>query len=220
MPTVRTENKSDKAYNVIEAMIAFQELAPGAMVSEALLMETTGFGRSPVREALQRLARDRMVIIQPNRGVLVPAISADAQLKLLEVRRTLEVLAVRLASHRATTEQRESMLELATKMEDSVDEHIAVFGGLLKRDHELVTAATFNDFVLAAMAPLQGLSRRFWFSHMRDVPAELQIGAQFHGAILRAICCGDETEAQAAALRLNEYLIDFTYRTLGTPNLP
>ncbi|MDK8008617.1 GntR family transcriptional regulator, partial [Escherichia coli] len=62
-------NKMNQAYEAIESMIIFQDLAPGSMVSEAQLMELTGFGRSPVREALQRLANDRLVEIYPYKGV-------------------------------------------------------------------------------------------------------------------------------------------------------
>jgi DNA-binding transcriptional MocR family regulator len=51
-----TINKADQAYDKLERMITFQELAPGSMVSEGTLMELTGLGRSPVRDALQRLA--------------------------------------------------------------------------------------------------------------------------------------------------------------------
>ena len=60
-------------------------------------MELTGLGRSPVRDALQRLAWERMVEIHPRRGVIVPPISVEVQLKLLELRRSVEELAVRMA---------------------------------------------------------------------------------------------------------------------------
>ena len=69
-----TINKADQAYDKLERMITFQELEPGSMVSEGTLMEFTGLGRSPVRDALQRLAWERMVEIHPRRGVIVPPI--------------------------------------------------------------------------------------------------------------------------------------------------
>ena len=67
-----TINKADQAYDLLEGMITFQGLEPGSMVSEGTLMELTGLGRSPVRDALQRLAWERMVEIHPRRGVIVP----------------------------------------------------------------------------------------------------------------------------------------------------
>jgi DNA-binding GntR family transcriptional regulator len=210
-------NKSDQAYEALERMITFQELSPGAMLSESILMEMTGLGRTPVREALQRLARERMVEIHPQRGVFVAPTSVEAQLKLLELRRTMEELAVRLAAHRADTPQKEGMLQLADDLENVDGTDVRAFGKLLKRAHELIVTAADNDYLLVAMAPLQGLSRRFWFANLKDTQRELRIAGELHGAILRAICHGDENEAAGASLRLNDYLIDFTYRTLRKP---
>jgi DNA-binding GntR family transcriptional regulator len=72
---VLTEGKAAQAYREIERLIVFQEIAPGALASESMLMEKTGLGRTPVREALQQLARNRMVEIHPNKGVLIPPTS-------------------------------------------------------------------------------------------------------------------------------------------------
>ena len=94
-----SQGKAGQAYQRIEQLIVSEELAPGNLVSEAVLMEKTGLGRTPIREALQQLARNRMVEIHPNRGVLIPPASVEAQLRMLEVRRVLEALAVRLACH-------------------------------------------------------------------------------------------------------------------------
>ncbi|PXY37013.1 GntR family transcriptional regulator [Prauserella flavalba] len=195
-------------------MITFQELPPGSLVSEARLMERTGLGRTPVREALQRLARERMVEIHPSQGVFVAATSIEAQLKVLELRRSLEELAVRLAAHRATTAQRERILELAEVLAAFDGDDPQEFGDLLKQTHTLIVDAAHNEFISLSMAPLQGLSRRFWFAHLRDPKTELHEAADLHGQILRAICHGDETKATDASLQLNDYLTDFTYRTL------
>jgi DNA-binding GntR family transcriptional regulator len=210
-------NKSDQAYDALENMIMFQELAPGTMLSEALLMQLTGLGRTPVREALQRLARERMVEIHPNRGVFVPPTSVEAQLKLLELRRTVEELAVRLATHRADAPQKQAMLQLVADLERSDHGDVKKFGELLKQTHRLIVTAARNDYLLVAMAPLQGLSRRFWFAHLRDPAKELRKAGELHGAILRAICDGNDDEAAAASLRLNDYLVEFAYQTLKQP---
>ncbi|WP_162794646.1 GntR family transcriptional regulator [Nonomuraea lactucae] len=207
-------NKTDRAYQAIESMITFQELAPGSLVSESMLMERTGLGRTPVREALQRLARERMVEIHPNRGVFVPPASIEAQLKLLELRRTLEALAVRLATHRALAEQKRQMLEVIEQFSDDVLD-VRSFGAILKRAHALIVDAAHNEYLSVAMAPLQGLSRRFWFAHLKDPESELRTASRLHGDILGAICRGDETEAVTASTRLNDYLVDFAYATLN-----
>jgi DNA-binding GntR family transcriptional regulator len=64
------------------------------------------------------------------------------------------------------------------------------------------------------MAPLQGLSRRFWFANLRDVAADLRGGADKHIAILRAIHAQDAEAGAEASLALNDYLVRFAHRTL------
>lgn len=207
-------SKSDQAYEALESMITFQELAPGSLLSEAALVERTRLGRTPVREALLRLAEQGMVEVHPNRGVRVAEISVESQLQLLEVRRNLEELAVRLAANRSMAGEREAMLELAGTLDRFDSEDIHSFAPLLKRSHQLVATGAHNAYLELAMGPLQGLSRRFWFANLRDVAAELRRGADRHVAILRAVPTGDAGEAARASLQLNDYLTDFTYAVL------
>jgi DNA-binding GntR family transcriptional regulator len=208
------EAKAVSAYRQIERMIVFGELAAGTLVSEAVIMDKTGLGRTPVREALQLLARNRMVEIHPNRGVLVPAASVEAELKLLELRRVLEVLAVRLASERARPAERDAMLHMVT----CIDRHgqtLIEYADTITGTHDLIVAAAHNEHLSDAMAPLQGLSRRFWLMHVVDEETEIKSGSSLHSALLHAIHARDADKAEQASLALNDYLIDFSFRTLG-----
>ena len=81
---------SDQAYEGLEEMIVTLRLEAGAVLSEAELSEKLGIGRTPIREALQRLAREGLVLILPRKGILVSEINPGKQLLLLEVRRELE----------------------------------------------------------------------------------------------------------------------------------
>lgn len=211
---MESTNKAQLAYDAIEQLIIFQELTPGSLVSEAQLMDLTGLGRTPVREALQRLARDHMVEIHASRGVLVPPTSIEAQLKLLELRRTLESLAVQLATHRADTTQKARMAALAEDLTTLDPPTTRSFAALLKQAHKSIVAATQNEFLETAMAPLQGLSRRFWFVHIVETEKELRLAAALHSSILLSICHGDDQKAISASIGLNDYLVDFAYGTL------
>lgn len=210
-------NKADQAYELLEEKITFQELAPGQLLSEAMLTELTGLGRTPVREALQRLARERMVEILPRRGVFVATISTEEHFRLLELRRAMEDLAVRLAVFRSETRQKESMVELSGRLDAFEGDDVRAFAMLLKSVHGLVTAAAHNDYLQLAMAPLQALSRRFWFAHLPDVTTHLAQAARLHSTILQAVAHGDESVAVAASHHLNDYLIDVTYQALSAP---
>jgi len=211
-----SEGKAAQAYRAIERMIVFQEIAPGALASESQLMERTGFGRTPVREALQLLARNRMVEIHPNKGVLIPSTSVEAELRMLELRRVLEGLAVRLAASRASDEVRERMAAMVALLaEDAFT--LEAYAETVKDTHDLIVAGAANDYLADAMAPLQGLSRRFWFTHVVDQQAEITAGARLHTDILQAILANDADAAEAASHALNDYLVDFTYDALGPP---
>lgn len=208
-----SQGKAGQAYQHIEQLIVSEELRPGTLVSEALLMEKTGLGRTPIREALQQLARNRMVEIHPNRGVLIPPASVEAQLRMLEVRRVLEALAVRLACTNASSVELERMnatVDVLSADSMSLDQYSQV----LKETHQMIALAAHNEYLADAMAPLQGLSRRFWLAHVRDEPNEVGRGSILNIAILRAILRRDPDAAEQASITLNDYLVDFAYRTI------
>jgi DNA-binding GntR family transcriptional regulator len=213
---VLTEGKAAQAYREIERLIVFQEIPPGSLASESMLMERTGLGRTPVREALQQLARNRMVEIHPNKGVLIPATSVEAQLRMLELRRVLEALAVRLACHRATSGIRQQMTDMVDLLAQDAFT-LEAYAETVKDTHQLIVAGAANDYLSDAMAPLQGLSRRFWFTHVVDHQAEITAGSKLHTEILQAILERDPDTAEAASHALNDYLVDFSYAALGTP---
>lgn len=206
--------KAGQAYRSIEHMIVFQELTPGELVSESFLMERTGLGRTPVREALQQLSRNRMVEIHPNKGVLIPPTSVEAELRMLELRRALEVLAVELACRNA---QRPDRVEMTVMLDRLVEGGFTLrtYADTVKGTHDLIVASAHNEYLADAMAPLQGLSRRFWLNHVVDEETEIKAGSSLHTAILRAILDRDEEAATAASYELNDYLVEFSYATLG-----
>jgi DNA-binding GntR family transcriptional regulator len=127
-------------------------------------------------------------------------------------------MAVRFATFRAQTRQKERMLALVAEFEAFEGTDVRRFATLLKGSHALIVEAAHNEYLQLAMVPLQSLSRRFWFAHLPDVARELRTAAELHGGLLRAIAHGDESAAVAAALKLNDYLTDLTYGALGAPD--
>lgn len=211
-----TANKTEIAYNLLEKMIIFRELEPGSMVSEKQLAESLELGRTPVREALQRLSYERMVEIHPRRGIQIPLISVESQLKILEVRRDIEALCVRYAAARASVDEKQQMQELASRLEQCAtkgDEE--EYANLLKNIHKVLVKAARNEYLQLAMAPLQGLSRRFWFAYKNDT-SDLAEASSLHASVLRAVCHTDNEEAVAASHRLNDYLTDVAYRSISS----
>ena len=204
---------SERAYADLEEMIVTLKLAPGAAVSEQELAQRLGIGRTPIREALQRLAREGLVAILPRRGILVSAIDVKRQLRLLEVRRELERLIARSAARRATDEERRQFQDVAARFQESarVNDDLA----FMRTDREfnsLCSAASHNEFAAGAMSLMHSLSRRFWYIHYKRA-ADMPLTAKLHANIARAIAKGDGDAAAAASDKLIDAIEKFTRDT-------
>jgi DNA-binding GntR family transcriptional regulator len=93
---------SEEAYEQIKDKIITLELEPASVIDEQALMEQLGLGRTPVREALQRLSADGLVHIVPRRGMFVTDISITDLQQIIEVRIALTGFCARLAAQRIT----------------------------------------------------------------------------------------------------------------------
>jgi DNA-binding GntR family transcriptional regulator len=200
------ETLSDRAYRLIEEDIVTLALAPGAVVSEATLSTRLGIGRTPIREALQRLAREHLVQILPRRGIVVSEIDVVKQLRLIETRRALERLLARSAARRATRVEREAFAALAVGMDEAAAAQDDL--GFMRHDRAfnlLLLDAAGNEFAASAMGLMNGLSRRFWFAHHKAM-ADLPLTARLHASIARAIAEGVPETAGTASEALVDYI--------------
>ena len=194
-------------------MIVTLKLLPGAAISETALSQTLGIGRTPIREALQRLARESLVAIFPRRGIFVAEINLKKQLRLLEVRRELERLIARSAARRATDAERAGLNQLAVRFEAAakINDDVA----FLRTDREfntLCSAAAHNEFAALAMGLMHSLSRRFWYIHYKQA-ADMPLTAKLHANIARAIAAGDEERAAKSSDKLLDAIVKFTRNT-------
>ena len=207
---VPTPSLTDRAYAEIEELVITLQLAPGSAVSEADLQAWLGIGRTPIREALHRLAREKLVTILPRRGIIVSTIDVSQQLLLLELRREVERLIARSAARRASDAERAAFVELAdrfgaaSKANDDVE-----FMRVDRAFNVLCSRASHNAFAENAMGLIHSLSRRFWYAHHR-VAGVMPLTATLHASIARAIAAGDEERAAKASDRLLDAIERFT----------
>lgn len=211
----RSGSLTDQAYSDLEELIVTLKLPPGGVVSEAALSQRLRIGRTPIREALQRLARERLVTILPRRGILVSEINVKNQLRLLELRREVERLVARSAARRATPAERTRFLEIARVFEKSArgDDELG-FMRVDREFNELSVLAARNEFAAGAMSLVHSLSRRFWYIHYQQA-ADMPRAAKLHADVARGIGRSDEKAAAAASDRLLDYIEQFTRGTLG-----
>ena len=205
---------TEQAYSQIEEAIVTLQIPPGSAVSELALSEMTGIGRTPIREAIQRLAREHLIVILPQRGLLVPEIDVKKQLKLLRTRREVERLVCRTAAKSAMHKERELFAQLAAEFEEAASANDDV--GFVRLDREfndLCVTAARNEFAEGAMRLMHGLSRRFWYYHYKQA-ADLPKMARLHGAVAKAIADGDVDRAGRALDRLLDNIEAFTRATI------
>jgi DNA-binding GntR family transcriptional regulator len=197
------------AYEVLEDLIVTQVLTPGSTVTEEELAQRTGIGRTPIREALQRLAREGLVSIRPRSAIVILEMSHARQLQLLETRAALQEQTVRLAARRADVDRRARMLQLAQAVEDAATIGDGELYLRISRDiHNVLCEAAGNEFLQRFMGSLYTLSRQFSFTHLREV--DFPRAAATHAAILRAVAARDEDAAAKASGRMMAFLLEFT----------
>ena len=198
-----------EAYEKLEEMIVTQALAPASTVTEQYLSELIGIGRTPIREALQRLAREGLVLIRPRAAILILEMSLDRQLQLLEARGAIQQLTIRLAANRANVEERSKMLILAAAIDDAAKIGDSALYLHVARDvHNLLCKASHNEFLSDCLSSLYSLSRQFYFKHIHKV--DLHQAATTLSDILRAVAALDEKAAVKASDRMIKYLLQYT----------
>jgi DNA-binding GntR family transcriptional regulator len=205
---------TEQAYRQLEEQIVTLRLKPGEFLSEHALSANLSIGRTPIREALQRLAREGLVTILPRKGILVSETDPRKQLLVLEVRRELERLLARLGAQRASSDQRQRLREIAEGMDRAAKSNDDI--AFMRLDLELnllISAAAHNDYATRAMRSLHGHSRRFWYLHYKQA-ADLPLCARLHAAQARAIADGDAKRAAEASDRLIDYTQTFTRATV------
>ena len=206
---------TDRAYAGLEEMIVTLQLAPGTAISESDLSAHLGIGRTPIREALQRLAREKLVSIFARRGIFVSPIDVASQLRLLETRRELERLISRSAARRATDDERARFRGLAAAFEAAATKNDDITFMRIDREfNQLCSAAAHNEFAAGAMSLMHSLSRRFWYLHYKQA-ADMPLTAKLHADIARAIAAGNEERAAKTTDRLLDTIEKFTRSTVS-----
>ncbi|MES2784683.1 MAG: GntR family transcriptional regulator [Pseudomonadota bacterium] len=206
---------AEQAYQRIEEQIITLQLAPGTILSENGLSESLEIGRTPIREALQRLAGEGLVQILPKRGVFVTETNIRTQLRLLELRREVQRLLATLAAERASAEEKTGFARIEAGLIRAAEHHDeALFAQLDRELDERMWEAARNEFIVKTMALMRGLSRRFWFEHYRRA-GDLPLAATLHAKIAKAIGKGDAKGAAVASDRLIDYIESFSRETIG-----
>ena len=202
------------AYHRLEEKIVRLEFQPGSTVTEKDLAQSIGIGRTPVREAVQRLASAGLLVVLPRRGIRVTAVDAETVLRLLEVSRGLDDAVARGAAVRATPQQRVDFKRLAADFDAAAA--ICDPVGILRADSEfdnLCMAAMNNEHATKMYRLLHPVTRRFWFTHHHRFD-DVSIGPRRHGEAARAVAAAEPDRAALTFSLINDHLEDLVRTTI------
>jgi len=215
---ISTVSLSEQAFQAIRQMIVTLELAPGAIVREDALQQRLGLGRTPIREALQRLVRDQFVSIIPRRGMFVSSVDVSELSTLYETRAILEPYVMRLACARGRAADWEAMAAaLARANADSTPTELLEID---RECREIVWTAAGNRFLVDTLDMLYAQSDRLWHLYLADVAA-LDDVIDEHRAIHAALVDGDADRAadliESHMREFNDKIGDAVRRRLAPP---
>ena len=186
---------SEKAYQLIKEKIITLNLAPLSVIDEKSLTEELGLGRTPIREALHRLAAEGLVFIAPRRGMFVADISLTNLQKIFEIRMMLEGFCARLAVQRGTEEQLARMEKVAQEISEVGEEDSKALMALDGQFHELLYSASDNEFLSDILKRLLALSFRIWY-FVLDRLGNVYGAMEYHLRLVGALKARDEELAE------------------------
>lgn len=185
---------ADRAYYAIRELIVTLELPPGAVVREPELTEQLGIGRTPVREALRRLAQERLVEVFPRRGMFVTKVDVRDLARLCEVRLALEPEAARLAAERATQADLAELREVLAELDGGRKRDPRALIDLDERIHRAIYHASHNPYLAETLEQYYAHALRIWMVALARTDIGAAVGG--HHAVLEAVVRGDGARAE------------------------
>jgi DNA-binding GntR family transcriptional regulator len=197
---------AERAYHELRDRIVTLRLPPGTALREDALMRELAIGRTPLREAVKRLALENLVAVQPRRGTFVTPVEAADIVHITEVRAELEGYAAELAALRMDGDTRVLAEDLRQEIVDlqRVDDQ----DGLMRFDeriHRFTWQASGNPYLIDTLERYFTLSLRVWYLVLDRVPG---LGHAVHdqAALVEALLDRDGTRARAI---MREHVLAF-----------
>jgi GntR family transcriptional regulator, rspAB operon transcriptional repressor len=192
---------SERAYGLLRQMIVSMKLEPGAPIDEKRMSLLLGLGRTPVREALLKLADQKLVEIMPRKGTFVAPIRLQDLRAVEEVRWHLESLAARWAAQRIDADELLALRHLVDDATAGVFQHLADWDVEVDRTfHLLVAAAAKNPFLAEQLERLYDHSVRLLYA-TRSTMAPMVEELSDYRALIEALAARSPDDAVAAIQR-------------------
>jgi DNA-binding GntR family transcriptional regulator len=214
-PRRRDRSLFELAYERIEDMIVNCRLRPGQALAMQELQELTGIGRTPLHQAVSRLAADTLIIVRPRYGLQIAPIDLARERVLLRLRRDVERFVIRLAAERSGPTHRNQMLHMKRMLRDRRDQMgIDEFNVFDRRINQVILTAAAEPFLEHTLRPLHTMFRRIGWIHYAHLKGQVSLHETIdcHLAVLDGVANRHVKEAMAKS----DELIDFVDRMFDT----
>lgn len=206
--------ESDRIENELRRLILTLELEPGQVVSESALMKRYGWGRTPLREAFQRLAEQSLVQIIPRQGLIITPLSVFDFVAMMDAMAMVIGPAAALACQRLDNTELEHLEKIVAQSEIAAEQRD--FVTVAEQDYEFhrtLAEATGNRYLRDYLLRLHQCATRFNFaSWQRDAQATPSM--QEHHQIIAALRARDSAGARQVML---DHIQNARNRVLGPP---
>ena len=192
-----TELLSDRAYAALRDRLVSLEIPPGAPIDEEALTGQLGVGRTPVREAIRRLALERLVVVYPRRGTFAATINITSLTDITDVRVQLEARAAERAATLADADDRREAADLIAKL-DAAESGQRRLIELDAEVHRFIYRCSRNPYLEQDLDRYLNMSLRIWHLTWDRLPP-LEQRMREHGELLDAIRRGDPERAREIA---------------------
>ena len=188
----------DVVFKTLRQAILKGELEPGERLMEIQLAERLGVSRTPIREAIRKLELEGLVLMIPRRGAEVAKISEKNLRDVLEVRRSLEELAIDLACQRIQEEELETLREAQKEFAAAIAVGDAMeIAQTDEKFHEIIYSGTGNQKLMQILSNLREQMYRYRLEYIKDANKR-QILLVEHEQILKALSLRHVQEARLA----------------------
>src|SRR5581483_4948028 len=187
---------ADRAYIELRDRIVTLRVPPGAPIDEDVIGGELNMGRTPVREAIKRLALENLVTVFPRRGTFASEINITDLAGISDVRVVLEGHAALRAAERLTPAQREELEALLAELGESHgSDDVEQLMALDARVHRFIYHCAGNSYLEETLTRYLNLSLRIWHLVLDRVP-HLFARVHEHAAVLQAIAAGEPARAR------------------------
>ena len=188
----------DVVFNTLRKAILRGNLEPGERLREIHLADKLGVSRTPIREAIRKLELEGLVVMIPRKGAVVAEITEKSLRDVLEVRRALEALAVRLACEKILDPEVEELKVAAERFEEALETgDVTAFAEADVRFHDIIYRATDNQRLIQLLYNLREQMYRYRVEYLKREDAHETL-LEEHQAIIETIEKRDVAKAVEA----------------------